>query len=175
MILDVVIRSTRKLLGNVGPPVSMVLVKSNENGLFVIRPLSFLECGVQMVDESVRAQRRKQMLGEEDDAVATMSSRQQTNDARMTNALTSIDVPLATLLALSTGKVLSNLGPLSSVELTFFSQDIVFFRRPGTLSLDDRWAGERLPLGKAIDGGSFGKIGRNIVPSRRCCKKGDES
>lgn len=31
----------------------MVLMKSNENGLFVVSPFSFLESGIQMVDKSL--------------------------------------------------------------------------------------------------------------------------
>lgn len=127
MILDIVIRSTRKLFGNVRPPITMVFVKSNENRLFVVSPLSFLEGRIQMIDKT-----------------------------------------LATLFPLTTRQVGSNLGPFSTIEFTFRSQDIVFFRSPRTLSFDDWRLSERLPLGETVDCRSFREVGSNIVPTRRC-------
>ena len=42
VILNVIVTASRQLLGNVGPPVPVVLVHGNQNGFFVIGPLSLL-------------------------------------------------------------------------------------------------------------------------------------
>lgn len=52
MVFDIVIGATRELLGNVCPPVTMVLVERNENCLFVVSPFSLLQLRVEVVDKA---------------------------------------------------------------------------------------------------------------------------
>lgn len=52
MVLDVVIRSPGKLLGDVCPSVAMVLMQSNKYCLFIVSPFSFLQLRIKMIDES---------------------------------------------------------------------------------------------------------------------------
>lgn len=49
MILDIIIGTTRNSLRDIGPSVTVMLVKGNEYRLFVIGPLSFFESRIQMV------------------------------------------------------------------------------------------------------------------------------
>lgn len=52
MILDIVIRSARKVFGDVRPSVPILLVHGDQNRLFVICPFSLFQFRVQMIDKS---------------------------------------------------------------------------------------------------------------------------
>lgn len=124
MILHIIVGSSRQVFGDVRPAIAVMLMHRNEDGFFIVRPFSFFELWVQMIDESFSA-----------------------------------------LLPLSPGKMRGNLGPLSPVKCTLFSQNLIFFGGPRPLPLDDGWTGKRLILTEAFHGGSIWKVGCNLIPS----------
>lgn len=124
VILHIIVRSSRQVLGNVRPAIAVMLMHCNEDGFFIVRPFSLFELRVQMIDESFSA-----------------------------------------LLPLSPWKMCRNLGPLSPVESTLFSQNLILFSGPRPLPLDDGWTGQRLILTEAFHSGPIRKVGCNLIPS----------
>jgi hypothetical protein len=53
MVLDIIVRSTRKLFGDVCPSVSMVLVKCNQDSFFIVSPFALFQLWIKMVHESL--------------------------------------------------------------------------------------------------------------------------
>lgn len=79
-----------------------------------------------------------------------------------------VDKALPALLSLSSGQVCCNLCPLSPIDCPLLTENLIFFRCPGPLSLDNRRLCELLPFGQTINGVVIGKVVGNFVPSR-CC------
>ena len=53
MILDIIVRTTRQLLGDVGPTIAVVFMHGNENGFLVIRPFALFQERIQMIDKAL--------------------------------------------------------------------------------------------------------------------------